>query len=113
MLDHLSDLESDFSRFHGVTDMLALDGPRFFRLAWRIACYGDGVMSRRIAAQNNPGTAPRPQSRATPQARPRAAGGSHLIEPSAFLATHTQVIDPAMGAVIERVRVTRPTPTPT
>ena len=93
--------------------MLALDGPRFFRMAWRLACYGDGVMSRRIAAQNNPGTAPRAQSGVSTKPRPRATGGSHLIEPAAFLATHTQVIDPSMGAVIERVRVPRNHPDPT
>lgn len=50
--DHLADLESDFSRFHRVDDIYAMDGARFMRLAWRIAAY-DGMMSRRIEAQNH------------------------------------------------------------
>ncbi len=49
-LDHLADLESDFSVFHRVEDLDTLDGPRFFRLAYRIAAY-QGVMAAVIAEQ--------------------------------------------------------------
>lgn len=71
MLDHLADLESDFSRFHRIDDMLALDGPRFFRLAWRIAAY-DGMLARRIEAQNHkPDVSPRRTDAGSSQSEPR------------------------------------------
>jgi hypothetical protein len=50
VLDHLDDLESDFSVFHRVDDMYAMPAPRFFRLAERIAAY-EGVMTARIRAE--------------------------------------------------------------
>jgi len=50
VVDHLADLESDFSVFHRIDNLHTLDGPRFFRLALRIFAY-DGVMSARLAAQ--------------------------------------------------------------
>lgn len=50
MIDHLGDLESDFSRFHRIDDIYQLDGPRFMRLAWRIGVY-EGVISMRMRAQ--------------------------------------------------------------
>lgn len=50
MLDHLDDLASDFSAVHRVDDILALDGPTFFRLASRIGCY-QGVMRDLVMAQ--------------------------------------------------------------
>lgn len=38
-LDHLDDLESDFSAIHGIRDMLALPAPQFFRMAVRMPHY--------------------------------------------------------------------------
>ncbi|KPM55731.1 hypothetical protein ACG83_10660 [Frankia sp. R43] len=46
VLDHLADIESDLSAIHRIEDMYALSGPRFFRLAWRLAAYR-GVMRMR------------------------------------------------------------------
>lgn len=46
VLDHLDDLESDFSAIHRVADIHALEGPRFFRMAHRINAY-EGVMKMR------------------------------------------------------------------
>ena len=57
VVDHLEDLESDFSVFHRVDDLGTLDGPRFFQLALRIFAY-DGVMAARLAALDD--TAPAP-----------------------------------------------------
>lgn len=51
VLDHLEDLESDFSVFHRVEDINSLDGPRFFRLALRIFAY-EGVMAARLMQQD-------------------------------------------------------------
>lgn len=48
VLDHLEDLESDFSVLHRVEDMYSLDGPQFFRKAMRMAAY-QGVMAARVA----------------------------------------------------------------
>ena len=50
MLDHLDDLASDFSAIHGIRDMLALPGPVFFSLAYRLSAY-QGVMALRAAEQ--------------------------------------------------------------
>lgn len=46
MLDHLDDIASDFSVFHRITDIEALPGPTFFKLAWRLPAYA-GVMQAR------------------------------------------------------------------
>lgn len=50
MLDHLADLEADFRAIYRIDDMRSLSGPRFFRLAWRVAAYS-GVMAARVNAQ--------------------------------------------------------------
>jgi hypothetical protein len=39
VLHHLDDLESDFSAIHGISDMLAMPAPRFFRMAERLPAY--------------------------------------------------------------------------
>lgn len=49
VLDYLPDLEADFLALYGVDDMLALDGPRFLRLAVRMPAYA-GVMQARAQA---------------------------------------------------------------
>jgi hypothetical protein len=49
-LDHLDDLASDFSAVHGIGDIMALDGPTFFRLAFRIGSY-QGVMRDLVMAE--------------------------------------------------------------
>ncbi|MFJ9771240.1 hypothetical protein ACIRVF_08345 [Kitasatospora sp. NPDC101157] len=54
MLDHLDDLASDFSVFHRIADITLLDGPTFFRLAWRMPAY-EGVMRVRATAQQGDG----------------------------------------------------------
>lgn len=50
MLDHLDDLESDFSAVHGIDDIYDLPGPQFFAWAWRIPSY-QGVMRTLIEAE--------------------------------------------------------------
>ena len=42
----MDDLESDFSVFHRVDDMESLPGPRFFKMAYRIATYGGAVAAK-------------------------------------------------------------------
>jgi hypothetical protein len=43
---------SDMSRFHGVTDILALDGPTFFALATRLPAYeGACLVALRLAKE--------------------------------------------------------------
>jgi hypothetical protein len=51
VLDHLKDLESDFSVLHRVEDVYSLDGPRFFEFAERIFAY-PGVMRARVEAES-------------------------------------------------------------
>ena len=50
VLDHLADLESDFSAIHRVDDMYSLPGPLFFQRALRMAAY-KGVMRARVEEQ--------------------------------------------------------------
>ena len=78
MLGHLADLASDFSAIHGVRDMLALPGPVFFALAYRLSAY-QGVMAARAAEQED-GDPPEPQ--AQPQRRAQA---SEQVTPRAVL----------------------------
>lgn len=47
-VNHLADIESDFSVFHRVDDPLSLSGPRFFRMAHRLPAYS-GVLAARVA----------------------------------------------------------------
>ncbi len=46
VVDHLADLESDFSAVHGIPDMWVLPGPKWLRLAVRLVAY-TGVMQAR------------------------------------------------------------------
>lgn len=46
VLDHLDDLDSDFSAIHHVHDFRALPAPRMFALIHRLPAYG-GVMAIR------------------------------------------------------------------
>ncbi len=43
MLKHLRDIESDMSAIHRIDNIWEMDGPRFFRLAYRLPAY-QGVM---------------------------------------------------------------------
>lgn len=51
MLDHVDDIASDMSVFHRIDDVTTLDGPTFFRLAWRLPAY-TGVMQARAIAES-------------------------------------------------------------
>lgn len=51
MLDHLDDIASDMSVFHRIDDVLAMDGPAFFKLAWRLPAY-TGVMQARAIEES-------------------------------------------------------------
>lgn len=50
MVDHLDDLESDFSVFHRVDDMYSMPARRFVSLANRLPAY-QGVMTIRAEEQ--------------------------------------------------------------
>jgi hypothetical protein len=87
MLDYLDDIASDLSAFHRIDDPSTLDGPRYFRLAWRLAAY-QGVMQARAAAE---------QQASEPQQRPFEYGA-----PSGDVNPGTQVTlkaDPAFAGV--------------
>lgn len=43
MVGYLDEIESDLSRFHQVADPMAMDSPRFFRLARLLPCYGGAL----------------------------------------------------------------------
>ena len=50
ILKHIQDIESDLSAIHGIDDMWSMDGPRFFRFAWRLPAY-QGAMRARAERQ--------------------------------------------------------------
>lgn len=97
--------------------MWALDGPRFMRLAWRIAAY-DGVMTARITALR---TGDKPQPVATPH---REAGNRRnvpagrltvgTVAPGTYVTNAAGVFDLATrtpeGSLFERVQIPKPTP---
>jgi hypothetical protein len=64
----LDDIASDLSVFHRIDDPSTLDGPRFFRLAWRLAAY-QGVMQARVTAE---------QQASEPQQRPFEYGAPDI-----------------------------------
>lgn len=64
MVDHLADLESDFSVFHGINDPWSMPGPEFFRKATRLGAY-DGMMTIRIEQQRKKSD-PIPRGQSTP-----------------------------------------------
>lgn len=68
VLDHLADIESDFSVFHRIDDPLSLSGPEFFRKAYRLSAYR-GVMYARVAAH---------QARSQPAATTGQAGSGEV-----------------------------------
>lgn len=68
MLDYLDDIASDLSVFHRIDDPDELDGPRYFRLAWRLAAY-EGVMRARAMEAR--------QEQEAPQHRPFEYTGRH------------------------------------
>src|SRR5690606_8428162 len=92
VIDHLADLESDFSRFHRIDDIYALDGPRFMRLAWRIGVY-EGVSGMRRGGQAD---AARPLSpsphRAAPFA-PSSRSGAEIKPVAAMAPVHPDMFD--------------------
>lgn len=50
MLKHIRDIESDLSAFHRIDNMWDMNGPKFFRLAYRLPAY-KGAMRARAETQ--------------------------------------------------------------
>jgi len=94
VIDHLADLESDFSRFHRIDDIYALDGPRFMRLAWRIGVY-EGVIGMRLRDQAEAERPPDPVRRAPATApnRARTTGADSTKPLAAAAATFPDLFD--------------------
>lgn len=91
VLDHLGDLESDLSRFHRIDDLEQLDGPKFFRLIWRVSTYG-GVMGMRLEEERRSlGPVPTATAPASPVAA--STGGSGPKPLAAFMAENPDVFD--------------------
>lgn len=78
VLDHLADLESDFSAIHRVDDMYALDTATFFSRVYRMSAY-QGVIRMRVEAEQERQerrAQRRPATAARPPAAPVAGPGS-------------------------------------
>jgi hypothetical protein len=53
MLDHIADIDSDFSVFHGIRNpRKKLSAPKYFSLAYRLAHYR-GAMRDHVTARHN------------------------------------------------------------
>jgi hypothetical protein len=89
VVDHLADLESDFSHLHRVDDMQELDGPRFFRLAWRMSLYS-GVMRARVASAQEYAAAVASPALAGPTGRRRESGEQSNAE---LMASNADLFD--------------------
>ncbi|MDQ3760970.1 MAG: hypothetical protein M3460_04525 [Actinomycetota bacterium] len=99
MLDHLDDLESDFSAIHRVDDIHILDGPRFFRLAYRLGAYS-GVMAARVAEQQHRNT--------TPAGQPGQVSRTAHQTPRRSLApvdAEPELAELQLAGIVERVKV--------
>jgi hypothetical protein len=59
VLDHLEDIESDFSVFHRIDDPWSMPGPKFFRFALRLPAYAGVMAARVMAEQEKPETVSR------------------------------------------------------
>jgi len=70
VLDHLDDLESDFSAIHGIENMYDLPSRKFLAMAERLAAY-DGVMAARLAKHHTAGQQGHSQPQQTPQTAPQ------------------------------------------
>lgn len=73
MLDHLADLESDFSVFHRVDDMYALSAPEFFRKGLRLRFY-PGALQHRVRQVLRQREDAEPQEQAVMAGDPELAG---------------------------------------
>lgn len=69
----LDDIESDMSALHRIDDITSLDGPRFFRLAWRLPAY-EGAMRARLQAERD--EQPRQSAAGAPLGPPPSAGSA-------------------------------------
>lgn len=69
----LDDIESDMSVFHRIDDITALDGPRFFRLVWRLPAY-EGAMRARLQAERD--EQPRQSASGVPLGPPPGSGSA-------------------------------------
>lgn len=82
------------SAFHRIDDMERLPGPRFFRLAVRLAAY-DGVMRVRVTAaheQDQPAT--------TPNSRSGQPGARVKYDTPAAITPASVALDPLLGSLI-------------
>lgn len=75
MAEYRDDVEADFLAIYRIDDPMALPGPRFFKLAWRLPNYQGAIRARaqeeadsEVAA--GPGTTPR--GMAAPEGAERA-----------------------------------------
>lgn len=83
VVDHLADIESDFSVFHRVDDPLSLSGPTFFRKAHRLAAYS-GALAARVAAS---------QTRSQPSHRAPGAGSGESVKKVSLSRMYAQFPD--------------------
>lgn len=90
-MEHLDDLESDFSALHRIDDMYALPGPRFFGFANRLSAYA-GIMQARVLAlaDEQPGRSPAPTA-------PGTRGDTYIPKD---VTAASIALDPVLGSLI-------------
>jgi hypothetical protein len=91
VLDHIRDLECDFSAIHRISDMYSLPAPLFFQFAARMSCY-QGVMKvlleKEIQEQEGSGSG-----------RDTAVGNSQMVQsdPLSLQANFGDIMEVAEG----------------
>lgn len=78
--EHLGDLEADFMAFYGVDDMLALDGPRWLRLATRTVAYQGVMLARAQSLMDAESQGSAPVGPVASSAATSHSGGGDVIE---------------------------------
>jgi hypothetical protein len=99
VVDFLPDLESDFSVFHRVDDMRALDGPRFFRLATRLPFYEGAMRMRVMALARDDDTTPAPSTSGSGAPASHTVGRMRYDTPDTITPASV-VADPLLSSLI-------------
>lgn len=80
MTEHEADIESDLSAFHRVDDPMTLDGPRYFRLAFRLTAYAGVLAAKAYAESREERNGASEAYSAAPTASAPSARASHVSD---------------------------------
>lgn len=88
---YLVELESDFSRFHGVSDIYEMHSVQFLNLAFYLSSYESGAMRLRIDQASAKSSSPSPTRRSSTSTK--SSDQVKTLEPGAFMAVQSEYFD--------------------